>query len=201
MDYTAVIKRTLDRDCSMSDGMAALITACQQHCPDPAWDRFRELGYRAAADDLRQWLLERAPIPDRVEVIWFAMWDVTTGFDLRGSTSWSRDPEDWEWWYHDDFDAGGYEPPVLLQMHNLAREADDPDAEDPPDEGVFELNDVCLSLGFVSLAAVEALKRLGATSQLGRSDELWAVSGHPDALDGIILGRLTDAGFQAFAAS
>ncbi len=126
--------------------------------------------------------------------------DVTTGFALRGSTSWSCDPEDWEWSYQDDFDAGGYEPPILVQMHELAREVDDPDAEDPPEDGVFELNDLCLSLGFVSLAAVDALKAFEAASQLGRKDELWAVSGQPDAEYGIILGRLTDTGFQPFAA-
>ena len=198
MDCTALIKRALDRHSSVSEGMEALITECQQHHPDPAWESFREFDYNAAVEDLRKWLLERT-IPDQVEVIWFAMWDVTTGFDLRGSTSWSRDPENWEWWYDDDFDAGWYQPPVLVQMHDLAREVDDPDADDPPEDGVYELTDICLSLGFVSLAAIDALRRLEALSSLGRRNDLWAVSGHPDAEHGIILGQLTDAGFQSFA--
>ena len=199
LNYLDAIKRVVADHHSVSDGMAALISDCEHRSRHAAWDQLRGLDYEEAATDLRAWLLEKAPIPDRVEVVWFAMWDVTTGFDLRGSTSWSRDPEDWEWWFRDDFEAGSYEPPILIQMHDLARQADDPDAEEPQDEGVFELTDIWLSLGFVSLAAVDALRRLETPSRLGRLAELWAVSGHPDEVYGIILGGLTEAGFESGA--
>ena len=83
---------------------------------------------------LRDWLAGRLPIRADVEVLWFAMWDVTEWFTLRGSSSWSRDPEDWDWWYRDDYDGGEASSPVLVQMHALARAAENPDAEPAPDD-------------------------------------------------------------------
>ena len=125
------LKQIVARGSDVSDGMAALLASCRERYPDPTWDLIGGLDYRGAAEDLRAWLLEQT-IPDPVEVIWFAMWDVTTGFDLRGSTSWSRDPENWDWWFHDDFAAGSYQPPILGEMHDLARQVEDPNAGPTP---------------------------------------------------------------------
>jgi hypothetical protein len=177
--------------------MQALFDHCKEKRPHPVWDELAALDYEAGAEYLKAWVLEQVPISDDIEVLWFAMWDVSEGLDLRGSSSWSRDPDDWEWWYHDDFDAGACAPPVLAAMNELARQADDR-APVNDEMGIYRLTDTLLTLGFVSLAAVKILRALGGPSALGREAELWAVSGHPDAVYGIILGRLTDTGFQTF---
>ena len=192
------VKEILTKHSDLGDGVEALLRYCKQRCPHPAWDEMAGLPYAADADAMRAWLVGRLPIPDAVEVVWFAPWDVVTGLDLRGSTSWSRDPEDWEWWYRDDFDAGGYESPVLAGMLDVARRAENP--EDGPDivGGVSELTDWVLAAGYVSLAAIWAMRTIEAAPVLGGRRELWAVSGFPDAVYGIILGRLTSSGFDAF---
>ena len=198
--YIDTIEDVLRRELGVTDGMQALLSHCNDTAPNRVWEEMAALDYEGGVNDIRAWLLQRAPIGDDVEVLWFAMWDVTTGFDLRGSTSWSRDPEDWEWWYHDDFNAGSCTPPILDAMHALARGADDPDGDADEDagdgQGVYGLTDLLLTLAFVSLAAVQILRGLGGPRALGREEGLWAVSGHPDEVHGMILGRLSEDGFE-----
>ncbi len=83
-------------------------------------------------------------------------------------------------------------------MHELARQVEDPNAGPTPTGGVLQLTDIDLTLGFVSLAAVHALSGLAGPPDIGRRQELSAVSGHPDEVYGIILGRLSEAGFEPF---
>jgi hypothetical protein len=42
-------------------------------------------------------------------VLWFAPHDVPKDLDLRGSSKWSRDPDDWQWFYHDDYAGPSYD--------------------------------------------------------------------------------------------
>jgi hypothetical protein len=196
--YVALITDVLGL--GVSEGMHALLDYCEKQRPHPVWEEIAALDYRGGVDSLRASLLEQVPISDDVEVMWFAMWDVSSGLDLRGSSSWSRDPDDWEWWYHDDFDGGPCRPSVLRAMIDLARQADDP-VPVSDEMRIYPLTDTLLTLGFVSLAAIEILNAFGTPAELGRQNELWAVSGHPDAVYGIILGRLTNTGFQAYTRS
>jgi hypothetical protein len=77
----------------MSARFAALLAYCGQRCPHSIWEDMARLDYAGDVAGMQQWLDRQLPIHNAVQVLWFAMWDVTTGFDLRGSTSWSRDPE------------------------------------------------------------------------------------------------------------
>lgn len=197
MDYERATNHILSHHSTMPERFAALVAYCDDRCPHPIWEKMASLEYAEDVAGMQRWLEQQLPVRDAVQVLWFAMWDVTTGFDLRGSTSWSRDPEDWEWWYRDDFSGGSYQSHVLEQMHALASEVEDPE-KPTADDGVWELTDLYLTLGYISLAAAEILDRLDADALLGDRRELWAVSGHPDMVYGIILGRVTQTGFKAF---
>lgn len=181
---------------SLAEGMERLVEYCRQRYPDPVWHDMLRLDYAGCVGAMQTWFSGQLPIPERVQVIWFALWDVTTGFDLRGSSSWSRDPEDWDWWYHDDFSFGSYGSPVMNAMNELARRAEDPEEGPDVEGGVWELMDSVLTLGYVSLAATHIMRRIDSAGVLGSREELWVVTGHPDALHGIVLGRLTPAGFE-----
>ena len=184
------------RYADVAEGMGRLLDHCAQRYPHPVWKEMRRLDYVDATEAMQGWFLERLPIPARVQVLWFALWDMTTGFDLRGSSRWSRDPDDWEWWYHDDFYAGSHESRPLEQMHELARRVEDPDDGPDVEGGVWELMDDVLTLGYISLAAQQIMRGLDAGA-FEADDELAVVSGFPDAGYGLILGRLTDTGFEA----
>ena len=198
VDGYGVIKQVLSLNSALPEGMAALLRYCKQRYPHPVWEETARLDYAADAWAMQTWFLEQLPIADSVKVVWFALWDVPTGLNLRGSSSWSRDPEDWEWWYDDDFEAGSYESPVLAEMLELARQVEDPEEAPDVPGGVWELTEMVLTLGYVSLAAVQVMRNVEAVEVVGSRQELWAVSGFPDALYGIILGRLTSAGFEPF---
>ena len=191
------IKEVVAQGPAVAEGMRRLVDHCEERYPHQIWKEMRELPYPGGADAIEAWFAARLPIPAQVAVLWFALWDVTTGFDLRGSSSWSRDPGDWEWWYHDDFDAGAYESRPLEDMHELARRVEDPNEGPDVEGGVRELMDDVLTLGFVSLAAQQAIRALDPADVLADRDELAVVSGFPDAGFGLILGRLTASGFEA----
>jgi hypothetical protein len=184
-----------------SSRIAALLAYLGERCPHAVWEDMASLDYAGDVERMQRWIEGQLPIRGDVQVLWFAMGDETTTFDLRGSSVWSRDPDDWDWWYEDDFAGGTYQPPVLEQMHALARGVEDPDEEPTADDGVWELTDFCLTLGYVSVAAAQILGMCDAGSVLGDRSELWVVSGHPDMLYGIILGRLTLRGFEPFGRS
>lgn len=194
----AAVKRILSGSFDLPDGMEALLGYCRRRYRHAAWDEMAALDYAADARAMGNWFRGQLPIPDAVQVLWFALWDVVEGFDLRGSTSWSGDPDDWEWWYHDDFDAGGRASAVLASMLAVAARAEDPNEGPDVPGGVYELTEMVLSLGYVSLAALQIMQAVDPAELLGGRQELWAVSGHPDAEDGIILGRITQAGVERY---
>ncbi len=198
VDSYRLIEQVVAQHPNLPDGMAALVEHCAQRYPHPIWDETARIDYSSDVNAMQAWFLDQLPIPEPVEVVWFALWDVATGFDLRGSTSWSRDPEDWDWWYHDDFQAGSYESRVLEDMHDLARQVEDPEEGPDVPGGVWELTESLLALGYVSLAAVHVLRSVDVAAVLAGRQERSAVSGFPDAVYGIILGRLTPTGFELF---
>jgi hypothetical protein len=157
-----------------------------------------DIDYEGDADGIQRWFAAQLPFPDEVEVLWFAFWDVTDGFDLRGSTKWSRDPENWEWWYHDDFRGDSYQSPALIEMHDFARAVEDPARQPKAKGGVWDLTEYLLTIGYVSLAAAQVFRDTSRRQLLGGRKERWVVTGFPDAVYGLIVGRLTADGFQPF---
>lgn len=156
------------------------------------------LDYDADATAIRRWIERQLPVPDPVEVLWLAFWDVADGFDLRGSTKWSKDPEDWEWWYEDDFRGKSYGSPVLKKMHALARKVENPEVFPRKKNGVWDLTDYLLTIGYVGLAAAHVCRSIQAARFLGGRKERWVVTGFPDAVYGVIVGKVTHAGFEPF---
>jgi hypothetical protein len=157
-----------------------------------------ELDYEGETASIQRWLVRQLPQARSVEVFWFAFWDVTVGFELRGASQWSRDPEDWEWWYHDDFHGDDFESDVLNRMHSLAASVDDPTKSRRKEGGVWELMDYLLTIGYVGLAAAQAFRQTDPHQLLDGHKERWVVTGFPDAVYGLIVGKVTPQGFSPF---
>jgi hypothetical protein len=192
-----VVKETIATSSGVREGVDRLLTYFNKRRPNPVWKRMAALDFEGDAEDIRKWFATQLPIPDRVEVLWFAFLDETEAFKLRGSTKWSCDPDDWEWWYQAEFRGKTYRSPVLVQMHALAREVENPEKV-VPKGGVWELMEYLFTIGYVGLAANQAFRETNRRKLLGGRAERWVVTGFPDALYGIILGRLTQAAFEPF---
>lgn len=187
------LKRVLDGGHEFAAGMSALLGYCDQRRPHPVWSAVASLDYDGDVPRMEAWLRRKLPIRPDVEVLWLALWEVLEGFDLRGSSSWSRDPEDWQWWFTDDYSAGSYRSGVLQDMYQAAAGADDPLGTRP---SLVELVDWVAGAGYVALAAILCIEQIDPRVLLGERDCLWLVLGHPDALYGVILGCVTPAGFE-----
>src|SRR5688572_16563745 len=111
------LKSILQSRAQFRGGVQRLLETCRAHCPDPVWDTIAEFDYDAECKRLIRWYsrsVGRKPPPDNIEVIWIAPHDVPTGFNLRGSSKWSRDPKDWQWCCHDDYGGPAYESKLVL---------------------------------------------------------------------------------------
>lgn len=192
-----VVKNIIATSCGVREGVDRLLQYFQQRHANRVWKRMSDLNYEADVKSMRKWFSAQLPFPDAVEVLWFAFWDVTEGFDLRGATKWSKHPEQWDWWYEDDFRGDSYESPVLARMHELAREVEDPEFA-APKGGVWDLTEYLLTIGYVGLAAAELFRITDRRQLLGGRDERWVVTGFPDAVYGVIIGRVTRNGFEPF---
>jgi hypothetical protein len=189
------VKGVFASGAGVRDGVGRLLEYFKLRHPHPVWRRMAALDFDADAESIRDWFVDQFPFPDTLAVCWFAFWDVTTGFDLRGASDWSEDPEDWEWWYHDDYHGDAYESPVLAAMHELV---DDAEAERVRG-GVADLTEFLLTIGYVGLVAGQVFREVDRRRLLGRRDERWVVTGFPDAVYGAIVGRVTAAaGFEPF---
>ena len=193
------VKEIVATASSVREGINRLLGYFQARCPHPIWNKMAQLDYDQDMWNIHAWLDAQLPLPDAVEVLWFAFWDVTRGFDLRGSSTWSKDAEDWEWTYSDDFRGESYASPVLNQTLTLAREADDPTIFGRPENGVWDLTDYLLTIGYVGLVPAHIFRTGDAKRLLGERRERWIVTGFPDAVYGIIVGRLTAQGFEPLA--
>lgn len=192
-----VVKEIVATSSGVREGVDRLLEYLCQRRPHAVWRRMAKLDYESDVQAIQKWFIAQFPIPNAVAVLWFAFWDVTEGFDLRGSTKWSQNPEDWEWWYHADYDAKSYESSVLVGMHELASEVENPEVVHPKG-GVWDLMEYLLTIGYVSLAAAQVFRYADPCQILGRRDDRWLVTGFPDAIYGIIVGRVTVNGFEPF---
>jgi hypothetical protein len=193
-----VVKDIIATSSSVREGVERLLAYFEQRHPHPVWKRMAALDYEGDAGAIQAWFVGQLPFPEAVEVLWFAFWDETEGFDLRGSTTWSKDPENWDWWYSDDFRGQSYESAVLVQMHALAREVEDPTVFPHPKGGVWDLMEYLLTIGYIGLVGAQVFRNTDRRQLLGGRDERWCVTGFPDAVYGIIVGRVTNDGFVPF---
>jgi hypothetical protein len=145
-----VVKEIVATSSGVREGIDRLLEYLHQRRPHAIWRRMAKLDYEGDVQAIQDWFIAQFPIPHPVAVLWFAFWDVTEGFDLRGSTRWSQNPEDWEWWYHADYNGKSYESSVLVQMHALACEVESPEVVRPKG-GVWDLMEYLLTIGYVSL--------------------------------------------------
>src|SRR5262245_50147113 len=114
-----VVKEVIANASGVRDGIDRLLRYFNERCPHPIWKEMAALDYEADVAAIQSWLESQYPFPEAVEVLWFALWDVADGFNLGGSTHWSKDPEGWEWWYDNDYWGKQYSSPVLEKMHEL----------------------------------------------------------------------------------
>src|SRR5262245_17950012 len=109
-------KRLLQSRISYRAAMKKLIDLCRADCASPLWDELAECDYESELNRLIDWWPARrrrkAP-PDGVEVLFVALEDVPYSFTLRGSTKWSRDPKEWDWWYDDDYMGPRFESKIM----------------------------------------------------------------------------------------
>ena len=191
-DY-APVKRVVATTSTFPQGMAALLEYCRTSHPHPVWEQMERLDFGADSEAVTAWFAGRLPIPRDAVVLWFAPWDMAEGFDLRAAPAWSRDAENWEWWYDGDVSMGSYRSRVLTRVLALARDADQGAATGP---GVYQLTEWVLALGYLCLAGIQAMEAAGRAELLGDREELWAVAGFADAVFGLVLGRMGRTGFD-----
>jgi len=138
-----------------------------------------------------------------VEVLFLALDDVPFGFDLRGSTKWSHDPDDWQWWYDDDYLG----PHFVSQIMQLALERAEFYDDTKPQKQLrikyaasnsWEVVEMFFSLGYFGLLVRELIRNTDNARILGQCSSRWFVIGHPDAVYGIIMGKLTRSRWQTF---
>ena len=113
-------------------GIATLLDQCRDHYPSELWDVLASYDYESEYKRFEKaWPgpRSRSRAREDVEVFFLALEDVPYGFDLRGSTRWSADPDDWEWWYDDDY-FGPYIGSKLMKF--AFEQAEAHDSEEPP---------------------------------------------------------------------
>ena len=111
-------KAILQADSGFNNSIRNLLATCRKHCPDDAWNKISEYDYDAEAHSLETWwmnsVVPNTP-PVAIDVLWIAPHDVPENFDLRGSTKWSKDPNEWEWYYDDDFMGPTFESRIMRE--------------------------------------------------------------------------------------
>jgi hypothetical protein len=140
---------------------------------------------------------------EAVEVLFIALEDVPYSFDLRGSASWSRDPDDWEWWFHDDYSGPQFASQIMKfafersEVHDEVQPRQNRRGKDAASNSE-EVVEMFFSLGYFGLLVRELIRNKETTQMLGNRPSRWFVIGHPDAVYGIILGKLSRSRWQTF---
>lgn len=197
--YPAV-KEVLQSRLGFGGGVTKALDLCRTHCPHPSWDEVAALDFDAERERmLRFWRdVSRRPPPEPVDVLWIAPHDLPTSFNLRGSSRWSRDPDDWKWFYEDDYQGPTYESRVLRRAAEMT------ESEEPVPKGNRPASDpetvvsLFFSLVLYGLGTKEAARAADGSGLLGGRTDRWFVVGHPDAVYGVILGRLSPRGWHGF---
>lgn len=187
-------------------GITRLIDQCRSDYPSPFWDELAECDYDAELNRLVGWW----PAPqnpdhpsDAVEVLFIALEDLPYSFKLRGSTTWSRDPEDWQWWYNDDYSGPQFKSQIMdfafeqSEIHDQAKPAKNRRRKNAATNS-YEVVEMFFSLGYFGFLVRELIRSTGTAKILGNRLSRWFVIGHPDAVYGIIMGRLTRSRWQTY---
>lgn len=178
-----------------------LLETCSQHYPSPLWEELQKCDYHGESKAFQHWwskeVRKNFPRTD-VEVLFIALEDVPYSCTLRGSTKWSRDPNDWEWWYDDNYNGPQFRSTIMAYALERA-EIHDTDAtirvrkRIKPDAAgsAYEVIEMFYSLVLYGWLMRDLVRTLDVSKLLGKRPSRWVVIGHPDAVYGIILGRQT----------
>jgi hypothetical protein len=195
------LKTILQSRLQFRAGVERLLDTCREHCPDSAWDTIADYDYTAELDRFTRWYSDNVACnvpPNDVEVLWFAPHDIPTDLDLRGSSKWSRDPEDWQWFYHDDYDGPSYTSKLVTEAYWLTDYEGIVPKRTSPANHPHEVVEFVYSLGIYGLCVRELVRSVDASAILGNRSSRWLVIGHPDSVYGVILGTLTRSRWQTY---
>src|SRR5207244_3605392 len=93
-------------------------------------------------------------------------------FSLRGSTKWSRDPENWKWWYDDDYSGPQFKSKIMAyaferaEIHDEAESTRKRRAKHAPDNSE-NVTEMFFSLGYFGLLVREVIRRSDNSQLLG----------------------------------
>lgn len=195
------LKEILQSRLRFRSGIDCLLVTCRRHCPDPVWDKIAQYDYVAELDRFIRWYLDQVASklpPENIEVLWFAPHDIPEDLSLRGSSQWSRDPEDWQWFYEDDYDGPRYASQVVTDAYRLTDYEGLVPKRSSPANHPHQVVEFVYSLGVYGLCVRELVRSVDATAILGNRSNRWLVVGHPDSVYGVILGKLTRSRWQTF---
>lgn len=186
-------------------GVKELLKQAAEDFPSSLWEEVTAQDFEAESQRFAEWWprKENESFPrDDIEVLFLGLEDVPYGCDLRGSSTWSRDPEDWDWWYNDELLGTSYRSEIMSfaldRAEALDKEAERQWFEDDRAETSFEVVEMFFSLGLYGLLMRELIRQADRKLLLGGRSDRWVVLGHPDAEYGIILGRATQTRWQTF---
>lgn len=198
-------KLLLQSRVGFAGGIKKLLDQAREDFPSALWEELAGQDFQAEYERFAKWWPGRKSdcFPeDDIEVLFQGLEDVPYGFDLRGSSTWSRDSEDWKWWYDDELIASSYRSEVMTfaldRAESYDKEAERQWYEDDRAETAFEVVEMLFSLGLYGLLMREFIRRADRELLLGGRADRWFVLGHPDALHGIILGRATRNRWQTY---
>lgn len=198
-------KRLLNSGQGFAGGIKELLKQAEEDFVSPLWEELAAQDFQAEYERFAQWW----PKPkskefpeDEYVVLFLGLEDVPYGFDLRGSSTWSRNPDDWGWCYTDEMLGMSYGSEIMRfaldRAEALDKEAERHWLEDDRAETNFEVVEMFFSLGLYGLLMRELIRQADRKLLLGGRSERWVVLGHPDAEYGIILGKATQTGWEPF---
>jgi hypothetical protein len=201
-------KSLLQSRCSYKSGINRLLDECQTQFPSPLWDELAQRDYSREYQRFERWWPKRSARgypPESIEVLFIALEDFPLGCTLRGSSKWSRDPEDWQWWFDDDYFGPYYRSEIMAVALGRAEHHDQLASSRKTGRrrkgGAScseEVVEMFFSLGLFGLLTRNLIRSVPAADLLGRRANRWFVLGHPDALYGIILGKQTRTRWESF---
>jgi hypothetical protein len=187
-------------------GMKALLDQCRADYASPLWDELAACDYEAELNRITDWWptpRHRESPADDIEVLFIALEDVPYSFDLRGNANWSRDSENWEWWYDHSYSGPRFKSKIMeyaferSEIHDRANPPKGRFGEHAPDNS-YEVVEMFFSLAYFGLLVQEFVRNSDRSRILGNRFDRWFVVGHPDAVYGIIMGKLTRSQWHPF---
>ncbi len=180
-------------------GIELILKRCHKVAPNRFWKSCNEWDYETDSKLIREWLFRAMTHPrkrptDDIAILWIGLHDVEERFDLRGSRSWSKDPNDWEWCARDTYCFDEDDPsPTMAGCSSRVMSgwvSEMPEAvskrKNAPNMGSW-----FATLVYAALIGEEFFRKQASDVVLGARKERWLAVGHPDSEYGIILGRRT----------